>query len=98
MSLPRWLKARSISGRRFSWPFFIFIFKNKKNSKIYAGLEKLRNWGPVAHPRGDRDLYIRSVGDRDLYVRNDRDLYIRKNNYMLTGGAGPPFKGRQGTG
>ena len=61
-------------------------------------MEKLRNWGPVAHPRGDRDLYIRSVGDRDLYVRNDRDLYIRKNNYMLTGGAGPPFKGRQGTG
>ena len=70
--------------------FFIFIFKNKTISKIYAGLEKLRNWGPVAHPRGDRDLYIRSVGDKDLYVR--------KNNYMLTGGAGPPFKGRQGTG
>jgi len=47
----------------------------------------------VAHPRSDRDLYIRSVGDRDLYVRNNRDLYIRKNNYMMADGAGRPTEG-----
>ena len=65
--------------------FFIFIFKNKKNSKIYAGLEKLRKWGPVARWGGDRDLYVRSIGDRDLYVK--------KNNYILADGAGRPTEG-----
>jgi len=28
--------------------FFIFLFQNKKNSKIYTGLGKFQKWGPVA--------------------------------------------------
>ena len=34
---------------------------------------------------GDRDLCVKSVGDRDLYVK--------KNNYMMADGAGRPTEG-----